>query len=172
MSGKMISMSQYAAMRGITPAAVSAAIHSGRLVEAIKRDGKRIKLDADIADREWAANTQGGRGASPQRLASGIDLPDAIEAADYNTSRAKREAYNAELARLEVEEKQGQLVAADDVKKTAFAVARQVRDGLLNIPDRVSAELAAMTDQFEIHRRLTIEIRKALESVLANADAE
>jgi hypothetical protein len=168
----MVSMSQYAAMRGITQPAVSAAIHAGRLVEAIIRDGKRIKINPEIADREWAANTQGGRGAAPQRLASGIDLPDAIEAADYNTSRAKREAYNAELARLEVEEKQGQLVAADDVKKTAFAVARQVRDGMLNIPDRVSAELAAMTDQFEIHRRLTLEIRKALESVLADADAE
>jgi Protein of unknown function (DUF1441) len=166
----MVSMSQYAAMRGITQPAVSAAIHSGRLVKAIIKDGKRIKIDPDIADREWAANTQGGRGAAPQRLASGVDLPDAIEAADYNASRAKREAYNAELARLEVEEKQGQLVAADEVRKTAFAVARQVRDGMLNIPDRVSAELAAVTDQFEIHRRLTDEIRKALEGVLASAD--
>lgn len=166
----MVSMSQYAAMRGISQPAVSQAIHSGRLIKAIIKDGKRIKIDPDIADREWAANTQGGRGAAPQRLASGVDLPDAIDAADYNASRAKREAYNAELARLEVEEKQGQLVAADEVRKTAFAVARQVRDGILNIPDRVSAELAAVTDQFEIHRRLTAEIRKALEGVLTIAD--
>lgn len=163
-------MSQYAVMRGITQPAVSAAIHSGRLVKAIIRDGKRIKIDPDIADREWAANTQGSRGPGPQPLASGIALPDAIEAADYNASRAKREAYNAELARLEVEEKQGQLVAADEVRKTAFAVARQVRDGLLNIPDRVSAELAAMTDQFEIHTRLTAEIRKALQGVISSTD--
>jgi hypothetical protein len=165
-----MTMAEYAASRGISKAAVNAAISSGRLVNAIKREGRRVTLDAAIADAEWTANTRGGRGPAPQPLASGVGLPDAIEAADYNASRAKREAYNAELARLEVEEKQGQLVAADDVRKTAFAVARQVRDGMLNIPDRVSAELAAMTDQFEIHRRLTTEIRKALEGVLSSAD--
>lgn len=169
----MVSMSQYAVMRGITQAAVSAAIHSGRLVEAIQRDGKRIKLDPDIADREWAANTQGGRGAAPQRLASGVGLPDAIESADFNASRAKRESYNAELARLEYEEKQATLVDAEAVKKAAFATARQVRDGMLNIPDRLAAELAAMTDQFEIHRRLTAEIKTALMGALAtDTDAD
>ena len=41
-----------------------------------------------------------------------------------------------------------------------------VRDAMLNIPDRIASELAAETDQFEIHRLLTVEIRRALGTAL------
>jgi hypothetical protein len=41
---------------------------------------------------------------------------------------------------------------------------------MLNIPDRVSAELASMSDQFEIHRFLTDEIRKVLSSTLSEPE--
>jgi hypothetical protein len=44
-------------------------------------------------------------------------------------------------------------------------VARLVRDAMLNIPDRVAAELAAETNQFKVHQRLTHEIRRALEDM-------
>ncbi len=45
-------------------------------------------------------------------------------------------------------------------------VARMVRDAMLNIADRIASELAAETDQFEIHRLLTVEIRRALGTAL------
>jgi hypothetical protein len=41
-------------------------------------------------------------------------------------------------------------------------VARIVRDSMLNIPDRVAAELAAETDPFKVQQRLSAEIRLAL----------
>ena len=161
----------YARARGIAPPTVLAAIKTGRLINSLSKDERgRLRINPVLADVEWAANTQGGKKPAPQQWASGADLP--VDAADYNASRAKKESYLAELARLDYEEKNATLVAADDVKKTAFSVARQVRDGMLNIPDRVAAELAAMTDQFEIHRRLTVEIRKALESVLKAGHAD
>jgi hypothetical protein len=37
---------------------------------------------------------------------------------------------------------------------------------MLNIPDRIASELTAETDQFEIHRLLTVEIRWALGTTL------
>jgi len=80
-------------------------------------------------------------------------------------SKAKREAFMAELARLEYEQKAGSLVPIEDVKKQAFKMARIVRDSLLNIPDRLAAELAAETNQFRVHTRLTEELRKALEEL-------
>ena len=40
-----------------------------------------------------------------------------------------------------------------------------VRDGILNIPDRIAGDLAAETDQFAIHQKLTAELRKALEGL-------
>lgn len=164
-SQELMSQAQYAKARGVSPPSVLYAIKSGRLVKSLTKDERgRVRIDPVLADAEWAANTQGGRGPAPQPYATGAELP--IDAADYNASRAKKESYLAELARLEYEEKEGTLVKAEAVRKEAFAIARQVRDGMLNIPDRISSELAALTDQFEIHKRLTEEIRRTLATAL------
>lgn len=158
----MLTMAQYAKERGVSKQAVSKAVQSGRLQKALVREGGSIRIDPKIAATEWTANTQVGRAAP---VTAAVDTER--QPVDYFISRAKREEALAEIARLECERQKETLVAAEDVKKQAFAVARQVRDGMLNIPDRVAAELASMTDQFEIHRFLTEEIRKALSSALA-----
>ena len=82
-----------------------------------------------------------------------------------NESRAKSEHFRAELARLDLEVKEEQLVEASLVERQAFTSARTVRDSLGNIPDRLSNQFAAETDPVEIHKVLTDEIRKALESL-------
>lgn len=82
-------------------------------------------------------------------------------------SRAIREVYAARLAKLEYEKAVGKVIEADAVKLQAFKIARSVRDALLNLPDRVSAELAAEVDPVRVHLRLSAEIRKALESLSA-----
>ena len=161
-----IKISDFAKQKGVTVDAVSRAIRDGRLRESVvKTQGKYPRLLPDVALREWAENTTPGHGGNHAKQASEADSDDAP--ASFAASRAKREHYQAELARLELETKQASLVPADEVRKQAFSVARQVRDQLLNIPDRVAAELASVEDQFEIHRLLTGEIRKALESALA-----
>jgi hypothetical protein len=82
-------------------------------------------------------------------------------------SKALREAYMAQLAKLEYEKAIGKVVDADAVKVEAFKTARQVRDGLMNIPDRVAAELAHETNPAHIHARLQREIRDVLQSLSA-----
>ena len=164
---ELMTQAAYARSRGIAAPTVLAAIKTGRLINSLSKDERgRTRIDPSLADAEWKANTQGGRFPSPQPYASGAELP--IDAADYNASRAKKESYLAELARLEFEEKDGTLVRAEAIRKEAFGIARQVRDGMLNIPDRIASELAALTDQFEIHKRLTDEIRRTLETALGN----
>jgi phage terminase Nu1 subunit (DNA packaging protein) len=69
------------------------------------------------------------------------------------------------LAELELEQREGKLVEADVVQREAFKAARQVRDALLNLPDRVAGVLAAETNQFKVHQMLTKEIRRALEDL-------
>lgn len=83
----------------------------------------------------------------------------------YAESRAIREAFMARLAKLEYEEKSGKLVPVDQVKADAFKTARIIRDGLLNIPDRVAHELAHETDPTAVHLRLTAEFRAVLEAL-------
>ena len=47
----------------------------------------------------------------------------------------------------------------------AFRRARIVRDGMLNLPDRVAAVLAAETDVAKVHEVLSKEIRLILEEI-------
>lgn len=182
MTGKQITIAEYARSKSITSDAVRKAITAGRLVECLSKNEKgRLRVDPEIADREWQANTAHHRKPGPQRVVSGAvpqqpALPDTpadpddweSQPANYNASRAKREMYAAELARLEYEEMRGTLVNAEAVKKEAFRVARQVRDAMLNIPDRIAAELAAETDTFAAHKRLTDEIKNALTGALGD----
>ena len=84
-----------------------------------------------------------------------------------NLTEAKtaKEIYNARLARAEYEEQIGKLVPIETVKADAFKLARTVRDGLLNLPDRVAHELAHETDPSAVHMRLSSEIRAVLEAM-------
>lgn len=176
-------------MRGVSGEAVRKAVASGRLTKSVVYDAKgRPSIDPDLAAGEWEAGTHpthGGKrtepAASPQPAPVAAPRPQAAPAlapaddeprptpggaaATFAQSRAIKEAYLARLAKLEFEEKSGVLVKADAVKNEAFKVARLVRDAMLNIPDRVSSELAADTEPFVVHRKLTLEIRKALEGL-------
>ncbi len=66
------------------------------------------------------------------------------------------------MARLDYEERMGDLVRMSDIKKLAFNKSRTIRDRMLNIPERVAAMLAAESDTHRVHEILTTEIRKAL----------
>jgi hypothetical protein len=82
---------------------------------------------------------------------------------DYARARAVRETYLAKLAKIEFEERSGNLVSKHEVEVAAFNRFRTFRDGMLNIADRLSAVLAAEVDSASVHEILTTEIRKALE---------
>lgn len=80
-------------------------------------------------------------------------------------SRSRREAALAALAELELEERRGELVKVDQVEREAFAIARRVREAMTNIPDRLAAEVAALSKPSDVHALLTREIRAALQGL-------
>lgn len=163
---------------GCKPPSVSKAIASGRISQAVvERNGKKY-LDRDLAVELWHKNTKQSPlqpeklpGVLPPRpstssksaLKGYVDaLPDdAIP--ELNVSRERREHYQAELAKLEVDLKRKELVPADSVKKEAFNLAKTVREALINIPDRVSNQFAAESDPQAIHMALTQELQSVLE---------
>jgi hypothetical protein len=51
---------------------------------------------------------------------------------------------------------------AEPVKAEALKLARTVREAMLNIPDRIAAEFARLTNAHAIHARLNEEIQVAL----------
>lgn len=128
----------------------------------------RYRIDPVLADAEWAANTDGGAGYTAHAensLPALLDSTDLGENITYAEARAKHERLKSRLAELEVATIEGKLVNADEVKRESFRAARQVRDSLLNLPDRLAAELAAETSQLKVHQRLVKEIRRALEEL-------
>ncbi|GHU20261.1 hypothetical protein FACS189472_11300 [Alphaproteobacteria bacterium] len=56
----------------------------------------------------------------------------------------------------------GKLIPADEVKSAMFAKGRIIRDGILNIPDRIAPLLINKSDASEIHGILMCELRDVL----------
>jgi type I site-specific restriction endonuclease len=171
----LVTFSEFAAIKGCTKAAVTHATKT-RIAEAVvEKDGKRW-LDRDLALELWNRNTKATHNAKvskpdPIETSAPRDarelrqkvagLPD-DEIPELNESRARREHYQAELAKLEVDLKRRELVPSVDVQKEAFALGRSVREALANLADRLSHQLAGETDPARIHAVLTDEHRAAL----------
>jgi hypothetical protein len=80
-------------------------------------------------------------------------------------SRIKTEVERGKLLEIRARAESGKLIATDEVKIAAFRRARIVRDGMLNLPDRLAAVLAAETDVAKVHEVLSKEIRLILEEI-------
>lgn len=80
-------------------------------------------------------------------------------------TRIKNEMERGKLLEAKAKAEIGELVAVEEVKSEAFNVARVVRNNLLNIPNRVSALLASLSDTEKIHMALTEEITNSLQEL-------
>ena len=171
-----MSLRAYARHRGVSLRAVQKALKSGRI--AAREDGQ---IDADVADTNWARNTaprpqplsmpakpaavpQGAHHhhSDPSRPTEASDPPKLESGLEYARARAVKETILARMAKLDLDERTEKLVSSDEVQIAAFNRFRQFRDGMLNIPDRLAAVLAAETQPRRVHELLAAEIRKAL----------
>jgi len=84
---------------------------------------------------------------------------------DERALRARKLAADARKAEIEVRKLEGALLERHEVERTWFEKARLIRDGLLNIPDRVSPLLASISDPHKVHQLLDSELRKALNDI-------
>jgi hypothetical protein len=87
-------------------------------------------------------------------------------------TKLKNEIERGKILEARAKTEIGQLVPLEDVKKVAFARGRIIRDGIMNIPDRVSSLLANENDAAKIHEILAEEIREVLEELSRNTDLE
>lgn len=130
-----LTQAQYAKLKGVSRQYVSAEIKRGNLPLV---DGK-----IEVTDE-------------------GSPKPAASKFPPIATSKQVEAAYKAKRAELEYREKQVQLVDAAAVQSRWFELARRVRDGMLQIPDRIADLLAAETDSTKVYATLRDEITLAL----------
>jgi len=141
-----------------------------RIAAAVVIKDEKKWLDRDLALELWRKNTLKNNNSKvdDEDPADAVELKRRVNALpddaipELNESRARREHYQAELAKLQVAQQRGELVPADEVKKAAFQVGRSVREALANLADRLSHQLAGETDPMVIHELLSVEHRDAL----------
>lgn len=177
---ELISQREYARRRGISNSTVHDAVQAGRISSI------NGKIDPEQADREWLQNTDQSKPRNritgtpkhvqsasqpPQPMAlAGLDgSAGVVTASGYARARAARELYQAQLAKLDLDERNEILVRADMVRVGAFNMARKTRDQLIALPERVATTLAATQDPAEVQRILEDEVERICEEL---TDAE
>lgn len=170
----LISKAEYARRRGCDPAAVTRAVQKGWISEI---EGK---IDPVVADVQWAANARSRTDSRPATAIgaqlSGMAPPPASSStgpteATYFASRARREEAEAKLAERKLQELEGQLLRADQVRTETARLAAGLRESLMQIPARLSPVLAAETDAAKVHDQLAEELRQVLRQLASEASA-
>lgn len=147
-----LSLRAFAKRLNVSHTAVQKAVDSGRLARSIAREkGRPYVADPALALKEWQA------GAAKVR--TDVRAPPSLLEAQRRVA-----VERAHALRMANRQKRGRLIDARTARREAFECARAVRDSVLNVPDRLAAELAAERDAAKVHARLDAELRKALES--------
>jgi hypothetical protein len=91
--------------------------------------------------------------------------------ADYWVHRAKKEAANAALAELKVQQERGKLLDRDDLEEAIFNMYRMTRDRLLSTADRLAHVLVNVASERQVRDIVRREITEALQGLSADLDA-
>ena len=134
-----------------------------RLGTKRKKDEKPPAVTEPVADAAAEAEAATGHIQAGRHRAATQALRNG-EGANFNRARAEREEYNARIARLDYEERLGNLVSRKQIEAEVFNSFRILRDHMLNIPDRVAAMCAAESDSTAVYEILAGEIRRVFQN--------
>ena len=174
---QLVSLTEFGKQVGVSQPAVSKALKTRLASAVVAKDGKRM-LHLERALELWNAGNQRQARAkaapsppqSPPRLTAAAvaeavsQLPDdAIP--DLGISIERKEHYRAELAKIQAMQQRDELGSIAEMKREAFGLAKAVREAVLGIVPRVSSDLAAAGDRFEVERLLEEELATALRAL-------
>lgn len=141
-----MSCAAYAKRRGVSGMAVSLAIKHGRLKASVVRNeyGQPKISDPDLADREWAANTDWTDAPQYAPKAPAVPAPvveqvapPAEEPGSIAGAAERQKHWSAKLAELKYHEAAAELVPASDVAREWTDLLTEVKTKLLGVPSRL-----------------------------------
>jgi hypothetical protein len=174
-----MSQTAYAVRRGCSHVAVQNAIKTGRLKHSIALDARGVAkiADPELADREWAENTDLSEASAALVEESATRSTTEAEPEDEEDddgkptlSEAKRDEaiWKAREAERKFRLAAGELVLASEVASKIAGVFSECRTKLLAIPSRVKQKFPHLT--IADLEGIETEIREAL-TELADGDA-
>lgn len=157
----LISKSEYARHRKVTPAQVTHWLKAGRISIV---DGKVDPVASDAMLAKTLNPIQGGKRARhDSKVRENVTPPvQEIHADAVSSAVVADKTVSTQLKRVKLEREAGRLVDRakyDLATESAFA---GLRDQLLAIPRRLSGRLAAETDERRCDELLTAELAKVL----------
>ncbi len=155
----LISQAEFARQQGVNRSYITKLVNKG-VVKLV--DGKVNPEQAIQAIEENIDPAQHRPSKAKQGMPEILPAGGQAGAVDFVTARTMREAFRAKLAKLDFEERSGQLTDATKVKNDAFKTGRIVRDELLAIPDRLCDVLAAEEDAGKVRQLLFEEMELVL----------
>jgi hypothetical protein len=173
----IVSKREYAEHRNIALPTVSAAIRSGRLKNCLTGDGK---IDLEVADAEWASNTNAemswrasNRADSYQQPGNASTFAGATStsqaaptpagpgaAPNFNESRAWKEFYDSQRAKLKYEETLGALAPMPEVKNFLYSCGQVVKQGHASLIVQLAPQIASMTSITAVEKLLKREFER------------
>lgn len=145
-----VSQAKYARMKGVSK------VRIGRLVaDGIISLDAAGKIDPELADKQIENVMPEGIGNKKRKTS---------KTSSFTEAKISEKRIQVSLLELNYQEKAGLLVKTKDVEAAAFTEARKLRDNMLNIPDRISALVAAEHDENIVRQIITDEIEKGLQS--------
>ncbi|AZE46986.1 hypothetical protein C4K04_1294 [Pseudomonas chlororaphis] len=170
-----LTKSEFAARHGWSKSYVSKLAKQDRLV--LTTDGK---VDVEATEALLAESADPSKAAVAARheenrierdvrsqLQPGGDTPavqplEPVPGGGHNFQRSKahREFYLAQLAEAEFHKVQGNLVERQAVEDAAFAAGRMLRDQMFGLAPQLAAEVAGMSDPWEIEKHLSGAFRR------------
>jgi hypothetical protein len=144
-----MSRSEFALHIGCSKSYITKLGTQGRLVMGQGDNAERIDVTATKA---LLADTTG----APERANEAAQTPLFTDAKD------QKEHYQAQMAKLDYEERVGNLLPVGDVRSVVAGAATSLRARLETIPDTLATELAATQDESRVRALLVSEIESAL----------
>jgi len=166
---ELISQSQWAKRHGFSRQYASQLVKNGTVknyngkINPKQADRALESIRNPLIDQKRKSESQEEiRVAAPAVSSSG-------DSSDLSTlllkTRIKNEIEKGKLLQARAQAETGELINAEQVKAAAFNKARVVRDGLLNIPDRLASVMVTCNDEKKAHEIMTKEIRMVLEEL-------
>lgn len=183
MTGSFMSVTDLASARGVSKQAISKTLarHAGQV--ATRKDGVRLLVDVDAFDRITGNDTDPAQmlrnravapSAQVRQPQQSFALPEPQQRTPggtahlaYSVSRAKRETYEADLARISLDKEMGKLVPVTQVTDAMVACGQKLARMIDQLPAK--SEDPAVR---KILKEVAADLRREMyESMKLTADA-